>query len=71
MLIQGFNFTIVICGAGNFPSKDKGSEEEVARSSRPKQEVTGNTDTLVQSDMRTMKRTVSLPEENNLNHNIY
>lgn len=49
VLIPGFNFTISICSTGCSLCKDKGSGEEVARSSKPKQEVTGNTETLVQT----------------------
>lgn len=43
----GFNFTIALCRASGALSEDKVSWEEVARS-EPKQEVTGNTETLVE-----------------------
>lgn len=43
----GFNFTIALCRASGALSEDQASREEVARS-EPKQEVTGNTETLVE-----------------------
>lgn len=58
--IPAFNFTISICSTGRALCKDKGSGEEVARSSKPKQEVTGNTETLVQTVcllVRSLKKT--------------
>lgn len=46
-LIGCFNVATATCSASYCRCKDKRSEEEVERSSKPKQEVTGNTEALV------------------------